>query len=172
MPLIMKKIYQISGNYTDEEKGILQDMITGFRVRMSDDDPEKNILNKKKEQYSDNRIVKFLELAVKDVNDGYPRTNYSIFKLYQMGEDSLVVDGAIIFALMAEGMLQLRNQVDYNDSGLSIALFNKTGLYQSWAGLLLQQYMQDKAMFKSSIIPRSANSGFVGVSSEFGYRWL
>lgn len=171
MPLIMQKIYKINGNYTQEEKEILQNMIVEFRIRIADDDPEKNILNKKTQQYSDDKIIQFFKLALNDINGGIPKTNYTIFTLAQAGDDDLIIDGAIIFALMAEGFLQLRNQVDYSDSGLSIAMFNKTGIYQSWAGFLLQQYLGNKKEFKSSVIPRSYNSGFVGVSSEFGYRW-
>jgi hypothetical protein len=168
----MHKIYHISGNYTQEEKQILQELITDFRVRMADDDPEKNIINKKMEYYSDDQIVRFLKLAIKDINSGYPATKYTIFTLTQRGDDDLIVEGAIIFSLMSEGILQLRNQMDYNDSGLSIAMFNKSGMYQGWAGILLQQYMIDKKEFKSGVIPRSSNSGFVSVGSEFGYRWF
>jgi hypothetical protein len=171
MPLVMKKIYQISGNYTQEEKQTLQDMIIAFRIRVSDDDPEKNILNKKTQKYSDDKIVQFFKMALGDINSSAPRTNDTIFSLAQIGQDDLIIEGAIVFSLISEGLLQLNNQMDYSDSGLSIALFNKTGLYQGWAGFFLQQYIGDKKEFKSSVIPRSANSGFFGVSSEFGYRW-
>jgi hypothetical protein len=70
---------------------------------------------------------------------------------------------------MAEGILQLRNQVDYSDSGLTVAMFNKTGMYQGWVGFLLQTYLSDKKAVKSAVIPKSANSGFVGIGTEFGY---
>jgi hypothetical protein len=71
---------------------------------------------------------------------------------------------------MGEGLLQLRNQIDYSDSGLTIAMFNKTQLYQSWWGTLVQDYMRAKAAVKSAILPSSANSGFVGMGSEYSYR--
>lgn len=170
MPLVMKKIYKITGNYTAEQKETLQQLINEFRIRMSDDDPEKNILNKKKAQYSDDKIVSFLKLGAHDINGGIPPTKYSIFQLYKMGNSDLIVEGAMIFSLIAEGILQMRNQVDYSDSGLSIAMFNKTGIYQGWVGFLLQQYLADKKEFKSSVIPNSFNSGFFGITSEFGYR--
>jgi hypothetical protein len=168
----MKKVYQINGNYTQEEKQTLQEIIVDFRARMADDDPQKNILNKKSQQYSDDKIIGFFKMALSDLNGGAPKTNFTIFTLYQRGDSDLIVTGAIVFALMAEGILQIRNQMDYSDSGLSIALFNKTGAYQGWASFFLQQYLNDKKEFKSGIIPKSANSGFVGVSSEFGYRWF
>lgn len=170
MPLVMKKTYQISGNYTDNEKEMLVDMINAYRSRMADDMPEKNILNKKKTQYSDNQIIQFLRLSTNDLNGGTPRTNFTMFDLYSRGDDDLVVLGAIVFTLMSEGILQLRNQMDFSDSGLSISMFNKTGAYQGWASFLMQEYMLDKKEFKSSVIPSSGNSGFFGISSEFGYR--
>lgn len=172
MPLVMKKIYNISGNYTPEEKQILQEMIIDFRTRMADDDPEKNIINKKTHQYSDDKIVRYFKIAMGDLNGGAPRTNYTIFTFAKLEDSDLIINGAMVFALLAEGILQLRNQMDYSDSGLSIGLFNKTGAYQGWAGFFLQQYIREKAEFKSTVIPKGYNSGFVGVSSEFGYRWF
>jgi hypothetical protein len=171
MPLIMQRICQITGNYTPEEKEKLLDMISDFRVRMSDDIPEKNLLNNKLPQYTDDKIIKFFKMALSDINSGVPKTRFTIFNLYDKDESDLIIEGSMIFALIGEGILQLRNQMDYSDSGLSISMFNKTGAYQSWAGVMISQYVSDKATFKSSIIPRSHNSGFVGVSSEFGYRW-
>jgi hypothetical protein len=169
MPIIMQKVYNISGNYTDEEKEMLQTMIEHFRIKMADDDPGKNILLGKTNQYSDNKIISLLYTALSDINSGYPKTNYNIFEFTQLIDDDLIINGAIIFALMAEGILQLRNQVDYSDSGLTVAMFNKTGMYQGWVGFLLQTYLSDKKAVKSAVIPKSANSGFVGIGTEFGY---
>lgn len=165
----MKKILTISGEYTAQEIEVLQDLITDFRARISDDDPEKNILNKKSFQFSDDKIVQFYKSAIRDINGGSPKTNYSIFSFYAREDAGLLVTGAIIFSLMAEGLLQLRNQMDFSDSGLNIALFNKSGAYQGWAGFMLQQYIEDKREFKRGIVPRSPNSGFIGISSEFDY---
>lgn len=172
MPLVMKKIYSFSGNYTNEEKDILQQMITTFRLKIGDMDPEKNILNKKQESYSDDRIVGFFNVALSDLNGGFPKTDYKMFEFVNVYTDNLIVDGAIVFALMSEGLLQLKNQVDFSDSGLSIAMFNKTTLYNSWFSFLLQSYLQGKREFKTAIIPLSENSGFVGISTEYSfYGW-
>lgn len=167
MPIVLKKHFNITGNYTDSQKLILTELITDFRVRIFDDDPNKNILNSKKEQYTDNKIVGLLKVAIKDVNGGSPQTNYTMFNV---PEKDLLVNGAMVFAMIGEGILQLRNQISYSDSGLSIGMFDKTGQYQSWASFIFQNYLRDKAEFKSSIIVNSENSGFVGISSEFGYR--
>ena len=169
MPLKLTKIYEIAGNYTNEEKEILISLVRSFRLKMADDDSEKNIVNKKSQQYSDNKIIQLLEAATSDINSGNPRTEYSLFHIYKNIDDDIIVNGAMIFALIAEGILQIRNQVSFNDSGLSVSIFDKTGAYQGWANFLLQQYAVDKAEIKRSVLARSKNSGFVGVGSEFGY---
>lgn len=165
----MKKIYSISGNWTDEEKEVLIELIELFRLRMADDDPEKNLLLGKAKQYSDNRIVSLIKSALSDINSGFPRTNYTVLTFDKLVDDDMLVNGAMVFAMIGEGVLQLRNQIDYSDSGLSIAMFNKTQMYQGWAGFMLQQYIEDKKEVKASVIPRSGNAGFIGVGTEFGY---
>lgn len=167
----MKRKYSITGNYTEEQKEVMQSLIDAFRISVSDDDPEKNILNKKTNSYSDDKIVRLLKRAMQDINSGQPLTTYSIFEFATIHDPSLIVDGAVVFALISEGLLQLRNQVNFNDSGLSIGLFDKTQLYQSWAGMLIQNYAAAKAEFKSSIIPKSQPSMFVGIGSEFAYNY-
>jgi len=172
MSIVMKKIYAITGNYTPEEKVILAQYIDVFRLKMADDDPEKNVLNKKASQYLDNTIVKLIYSSLNDINSGFPKTNFSLVEFNNTIDDDLLVDGAMVFALIREGLLQLRNQIDFSDSGLSIAMFNKTGLYQGWANFLLQEYVASKKDIKRAVLPMSFNAGFVGISSEFGYgRW-
>lgn len=167
----MKRKYSIKGNYTDEQKEVLESLIEYFRLSVSDDDPRKNILNKKASEYTDEKIIKLLNRAMQDINGGNPATNFSIYEFATQWDNTLIVDGAVVFALIGEGILQLRNQVNFNDSGLSIGLFDKTQLYQSWAGMLLQNYAQAKADFKSSVIPKMQPSMFVGISSEFAYNY-
>lgn len=171
MSVVMRKKYSIKGNYTDSEKETLEKLINLFRVSVNDDDPEKNILNKKTSAYSDEKIIRLLMRAMADINGGQPITTFTIFEFGASWDDTLIVDGAVVFSLMAEGILQLRNQVDFNDSGLSIGMFNKTQLYQGWSTFLLQNYMQAKADLKASIIAQGSPSMFHGIGSEFSYYW-
>ncbi|MGL5718190.1 MAG: hypothetical protein ACRCX2_34615 [Paraclostridium sp.] len=168
MPLVMKRNYGFIGDYTENEKEQLQGLIDIFRLRMADDDPEKNILNNKLSQYSDEKVIRFLYTSLDDLNGGIPKTNYSIFEFIKVSDNDLLVLGAMVFALMSEGILQVRNQLDFNDSGLSIGMFNKTSIYQGWASFIMQTYFQYKAEWKNSLTSRLPNSGFVGIDSEFG----
>lgn len=170
MPIIMKKLYSITGNYTPDQLTTLQGFIDVFRTKMKDYDPKKNILIGKILHYSDNEVIMLLKAAMSDLNGGYPRTNYNLFSFQSLFDQDVLIHGAMVFALMGEGILQLRNQIDYSDSGLTIAMFNKTTLYQGWMGLLLQEYLNDKAQVKAAVIPTSENAGFVGMGSEYSYR--
>lgn len=169
MPIIMNKKYSIQGNYTEEQKAILEKLISDFRLSVGDDDPEKNILNKKMSAYSDEKIIRFLNRALSDLNGAQPRTTFTLWDFASNWDDSLIVDGAMVFAMIAEGILQLRNQVDFSDSGLSIAMFNKTQIYQGWASFLLQSYMQGKAELKAAVVAKNQPSMFIGIGSEFAY---
>lgn len=169
MPVVLKKVYHITGNYTDAEKAAYKSLIDQFRLSIGDDIPEDNILIGKVHQYSDNQIIALINRTMSDCNFGYPKSNLNIVRFYKENANLLVL-GATVFSLIREGIFQLRNQIDYNDSGLSIAMFNKTQLYQSWYGALAQQYLQEKQAYKDSIIPSSPGAGFHGISSEFGYR--
>jgi hypothetical protein len=144
------------------------ELLANLRAMLSDDDPTKNILNGQKEMYSDTKLSIFLDMACRDINSGSPRT---IYALEEITDENLIIMGATIFACLAEGILQLRNNIDYNDAGLALAMFNKTGGYQSWYGLLLQNYLQSKMDFKRGVIPSSAGAGFRGIGSQFHQDW-
>ena len=122
-------------------------------------------MNGRQQEFTNSQILKLFERAIKDLNKGSPPTHYTIF---DFPDEGLLVDGAVIFSLIAKGLLQLRNQIDVNDSGLSVGLFRKTGQYQGWAGFLLQTYLQDKVDFKRGLLARRHDAGFVGIGSEFG----
>ena len=170
MPIILSKIYNIDGNYTPEEKEMYEDIIDAVRLRVSDDEPLKNILNKRQEKITDGEIIRLANEAARDVNSGNPRTKYSVSFIYKK-DSELIILGIMIFWFIREGLLQTANQTDFNDSGLSIQMFNKTPLYQSWYNILLQPYLQKRQDFKDSVIPSSVNSGFYGINSEFGRYW-
>lgn len=153
--------------YKDEaEKQKMIDLFDAFRTEINDADAELNILSGGEIENSNAKILKYFQRAIRDLNSGSPITTYQI---KDFPDEGLLIDGAVIFYLIANGVLQMRNQLDYNDGGLAIGMFNKTGQYQSWAQFLLQTYQQNKMAFKQAEITRSHNAGFLGIGSEFGY---
>lgn len=168
MPIILKRSISIDNkdNLTDLEKETIVELLTRFRSRVRELDSKNNIWDANENFFSDQEIYNFYLDAVKDINTGNPRTNLNIYELAREDE-GLLIAGSVIMALMAEGLLQLRNQVSYNDSGLSINMFDKTQLYQSWTSFLLNIYFSQKAEFKAYMGTQKENSGFVGIQSEF-----
>lgn len=174
MPIILKRKYDFdSTEFTKTELPVVVKLIESFRTGFFDDIPEKNILDKFQYHYTDKKIIALLKKALNDINAAVPN-NFTFLTMYQSYGTEILIKGAIVFALMGEGLLQLRNQVDYSDNGLSIGMFNKTGQYQSWVNFLLQEYMQEKKNLKADSRANEINAGFVGISSEFGYYgwWL
>ena len=147
-----------------------QDIIDAVRLRIADDEPLRNILNKQQEKVTDGEIISLANEVGRDLNSGTPRTKYPLKQFYNM-DSNVIIMGIMVFWFIKEGLLQTANQTDFNDSGLTIQMFNKTPLYQSWYQTLLNPYLQAKQDIKDSIIPSSLNSGFVGIHSEFGKYW-
>lgn len=169
MPVILEPKTKIEGSYTAAEKQILVELIASFRILMADDDANKNVLNMQQLTYTDDKIINLLQQAGNDINVSKPMTRFTIFQIYNKQAAMLLVKGAMVFGLLSEGLLQAKNQMNYNDAGLSVSMFDKTGLYQSWYGTMLQDYMNVRQQFKQSMIPSGDNAGFYGISSQFGY---
>ena len=162
--IIDKEFFDRFTNKNERQKMI--HLFDAFRTEIHDADAELNILNGEEIENSNLKILKYFQRAIRDLNSGSPISNYTI---NDFPDEGLLIDGAVIFYLIANGVLQMRNQLDYSDGGLAIGMFNKTGQYQSWAQFLLQAYQQNKMAFKQGELARSHNAGFVGIGSEFGY---
>lgn len=165
--VVMTRYYNIPGNFTQQEKETFIGLIDEFRILAADFNPEYNIAYRNKFVFTDSQIMSFYELAVGDLNSGLPKTNFTALAFGMSQDRSLLVLSAVIFSLMSEGILHTRNNVSYNDNGLSINMFNKGAEFQGWAGFLLNTYLQRKADFKRSITLQKVNAGFSGVASEY-----
>jgi len=105
-----------------------------------------------------------IDMAISDFNTTLPPTpaksilNYP--SLY------LLMHGAAINALKMAGIRQSRNQLDYQSGGSSFSRSNKTGLYQSWLSLFVNEYEQKKRALKLS---GNVNRGYGEVFSEYDY---
>lgn len=169
MPIILERQSEIRRSCTPQEKEKYMKLITWFRMFIADDNPERNILMQKRFTYKDEEILTFFDMAANDINLAFPITNYSLFQIYEKGAPMLLVRGAVIYALIREGLVNVKNMVNYNDYGLTVSFFDKAPHYQSWIGTLLGEYVQAKQQFKQTITANSVNSGFYGVESEFAY---
>lgn len=170
MPVILYSIDEVSKKYTDPvQYAMMREFISDFRARTKDIE-RLNILDDNKFHYSDGEICYYIEAGIGDLNLGNPITNFTQFN-FPKSHRELILDAAMIKAFIADGILQLRNNVAFSDSGLQINMFDKSGGYQSWVANLYQTYIMNKNAFKLWVNAGRA-SIFIGMGSEFGYGTL
>lgn len=139
----------------------MQNYIRRFRNKTADFDPLLNILNEQKLEFSDEQVAGYIEESWYMINEKEPRTSYP---LERFPRTALLLDGAMMMMLEAKGILELRNQISYNDAGLSVNLHDKSGHYAQWLAQKATLFLQDLTQFKRAQVPR-----FRGVGSPM--RW-
>lgn len=133
------------------------------------DTPELNRLIRTEES-SDEKIDLSIALAINDYNITPPILGEA--QVANFPSLYLLIYGASIQLLRSNGILQSRNELTYSSGGVSVRIFDKTQLYQSWIANFLADYERKKAQFKLS---KNINDSLAcGVSSEYGilnYFW-
>lgn len=133
------------------------------------DTPELNRLIRREES-TDDKLDLAMDLATDDYNITPPmlqnRTLATFPSLY------LLIYGSTIQVLRSAGILQSRNELAYSSGGVSVRIFDKTQLYQSWINQFVAEYERKKNNFKISLNINNAMAG--GVLSEYSllnYFW-
>jgi len=104
-----------------------------------------------------------IEMALSDFNTTAPViSNYSVQNFPSF---IILVYGTVIQVLMSAGVLQSRNDLDYNAAGVSVRVSDKAGQYQQWIANFQQQYEVKKTNLK---IFMNAEMAWGGVDSEYG----
>jgi hypothetical protein len=106
------------------------------------------------ERWTDQQLYMYLVQAVADINAEPPHTSYDIDS-FPSKLDACVVTGGMIFALIAESILQVGENFSYSDNGISLNINLQQG-YQSIAQMLLQGYTQLKKDIKRAMRPVAA----------------
>jgi hypothetical protein len=133
------------------------------------DTPELNRLIRTEES-PDPKLDLAIALAISDFNTTPPLL--SDVTVVNHPSLLLLIYGATIQVLRSAGLLQSRNELVYSSGGVSVRIFDKTQLYQSWIAQFSAEYERKKQNYKISLnINQSLASG---VSSEYGilnYFW-
>ena len=79
---------------------------------------------------------------------------------------SLLREGAVIKVLESVGLLQLRNQMNYSDGGITVNVSDKSQFLMGWINMFRNSYEQRKVRIKSSINVEMAFEGD-GIHSEY-----
>lgn len=115
------------------------------------------------QETSDPMLDMHIELAIEDYNTTPPVTNYNLTNFPSL---SLLLNGSIIQVLRSAGIGQSRNRLNYNDGGISVAISDKSGDYQSWIASIINEYERKKRELKISI---NISQGFGNVPSEYAF---
>jgi len=133
------------------------------------DTPDLNRLIRTYES-TDEKLDLAMLLAVDDYNVTPPLLSTS--QVSNFPSLYLLIYGASIQVLRSAGLLQSRNELAYSSGGVSVRIFDKTQLYQSWIAQFVAEYERKKQNFKIALNINSALAG--GVSSEYSilnYFW-
>ena len=79
---------------------------------------------------------------------------------------SLLLRGAVIAVLESVTMLQMRNQMQYSDGGITVSVSDKGPLLMQWISMLQGSYERKKVQYKMSRNIESAMTG-EGIMSDY-----
>ena len=116
------------------------------------------------EETSDRMIAWAVVDALDDFNSTPPFIGS--YGLKNFPSVSLLREGAVIRILESVGLLQLRNQMNYSDGGITVSVSDKAQFLMSWINMLRGSYEQKKTRIKSSMNVELAFEGS-GVHSEY-----
>jgi hypothetical protein len=141
---------------TDRER----ELIHHLRVMLKDvpDDVYRSlntlVEEQRGERWTDMQLLVYINQAVADINAEPPHTIYGIEDFPEQWK-ACIMNGSVIFALIAEGILQNGEQFSYSDNGISLSINLAQG-YQSMAQMLLTGYTQLKKDIKRAMRPKPA----------------
>jgi len=128
------------------------------------DTPELNRLIRREES-DDAKLDLAIRLAIDDYNITAPPLTPST--IVNFPSIWLLIYGSVIQVLRSNGLLQSRNELVYSSGGVSVRIFDKTQLYQSWIAQFFADYETKKKHFKISLNVTDAMLSQIGVFSEY-----
>ena len=145
-----------SSPMTDRERELLHTLRTMLKDLDHDVYRSLNTLveEQRGERWSDAQLLIYINQAISDINAEPPHTSYDLSN-FPEAYKSCVINGAMIFALIAESIIQTGENFSYSDNGISLSINQSTG-YQGLAQMLLSGYTQLKKDIKRAMRPSAA----------------
>ena len=111
---------------------------------------------------------RMLAWSVIDALDDFNNTPPFIgnFSVGSFPYKSLLLRGSVITVLESVGLLQMRNQLQYSDGGISVSSSDKAPMIMQWIQMLKNSYEQKKAQYKLSMNIEYALTGD-GIMSDY-----
>jgi len=128
----------------------LDNLVNILRIRLKDTHPDY-----RKRKWTDVELQTFLENALWDINVTPPETTYFLYSgptsYYQYVPDwkGLIMEGAVIFSLIAQSIFEMGKEFSFSDNGISMTL-DRGGKYQGMAQMILSQYDLHKTAVKNN----------------------
>lgn len=131
-------------------------------VEFCQDDPILNTVIRRRE-FSDPLIRVSVVLMVSSFNVIHVTSGFTI-KTFPSGTESIQLYGTIYHLLNSATLLQVRNHLPYNDAGLSVAQFAKSGEYSGIADRFKQMFEQQALQVKYDY---NISQGYGEMPSEY-----
>jgi hypothetical protein len=128
-------------------KELAQERARKYLRLFLNDTPELNRLIRKQES-TDEKLDLAILLAIDDYNITSPPLG--AVSVENFPSVWLLLYGATIQVLRSAGLLQSRNELVYQAGNVSVRIFDKTQLYQSWIAQFMADYERKKQNFKIS----------------------
>src|SRR6266568_4652583 len=141
---------------------LAQEKVRRYLRLFLNDTPELNRLIRRQES-TDEKLDLAILLAIDDYNITTPPLG--LVSVENFPSMWLLLYGAAIQVLRSAGLLQSRNELVYQAGNVSVRIFDKTQLYQSWIVQFAEDYERKKQNFKISQNIACALAG--GVASEY-----
>lgn len=157
MATILTSINQVSKPVFSTRE---RELIHQLRVMLKDlpDDTMRSlgtlVEEQRGERWTDEQLYMYLSQAVADINAEPAHTGYTLDDFPEQWK-ACIINGGIIFSLIAESILQNGESFSYSDNGISLTVNLAQG-YQSMAQMLLTGYTQLKKDIKRAMRPKAA----------------
>jgi hypothetical protein len=138
----------------------LAELVTEFLQ----DEPQLNVLLNKRE-FSPSLVKLAIRLMVSSFNRNHFVTAYTSGD-FPDGTLEVQIYGTIFHLLQSASLLQVRNHLPYNDAGLSVAQFSKSGELMGLAERFKAQFEESALQIKYDL---NIFLGWGGVLSEYAY---
>lgn len=145
-----------SAPLTDRERELIHYLRTMLKDLPDDVYRSLNTLveEQRGERWSDAQLLVYINQAIADINAEPPHTIYDISNFPEQYK-ACVMNGSVVFALIAESILQHGENFSYSDNGISLSVNLAQG-YQSMAQMMLGGYTQMKKDIKRAMRPQAA----------------
>jgi len=115
------------------------------------------------EESSDSDLKMALLTCIEDINGTPPFTGFSLDELLSYRQLYLLMIGAACNVVEGLVLHYARNEVKFTDSGISVAVSDKSPAFLRWYQIMRSTYEQKKSQFKIAW-----NNGQLASTSEIG----